>query len=217
MQQRLLAYRNACSSACRSAATAAPASTEYAATLLTLRLRPLIHGRTFVVSMVLRLHCWPMGGCGDTTKATTGCQVGLRQDSRWGHNSIGRLSRGGFARRTCRWCLLLVRLFAAAPRAAAARGYTRAAVDVTERITRQRQRCLELARHLVYATLGARLANPKRLGSYRPENAGFESHITITKSYHYGVTDRYRFPACWRDFRCFVARWRALHIIDAGR
>ena len=26
---------------------------------------------------MLRLHCW-LDGCGDTKKATTGCQVGLR-------------------------------------------------------------------------------------------------------------------------------------------
>ena len=81
--------------------------------------------------MELRLRCWRDGGCGDT-KETTGCQVGLRQASTWGHASMGhasmgRVSRRGLARRAWCCCLLLLLLgAAAAPGAAVARGYQHA-------------------------------------------------------------------------------------------
>ena len=92
--------------------------------LLTFAATTPCHGRTLVVSVELRLRCWPDGSCGDT-KQTTGCQVGLRQASTWGHASMGHVSRRGFARRACCCCLLLLLLVAGG--AAFARGYTRAA------------------------------------------------------------------------------------------
>ena len=57
----------------------------------------------------------------------TGCQVGLRQASIWGHASMGRVNRRGFARRACCCCLfLLLYVAAAVPGAAVPRGYTNA-------------------------------------------------------------------------------------------
>ena len=97
--------------------------------------------------MELRLRCWP-DGCGDT-KETTGCQVGLRQASTWGHASTGHVSRRGLARRTCCCCLFLLLLVAAAAAAgggAAARGYAHALQSTRERIASQRQRCLKRER-----------------------------------------------------------------------
>ena len=58
----------------------------------------------------------------------TGCQVGLRQSSTWGHASMGHVSRRGFVRRACCCCLLLLLHVAAAAAggAAVAPGYTHA-------------------------------------------------------------------------------------------
>ena len=75
--------------------------------------------------MELRRRC-RRDACVDT-KETTGCQVGLRRASTWGHASMGHASQRGFARRSCCCCLLLLLLVvAAAPGAAVARGYQHA-------------------------------------------------------------------------------------------
>ena len=121
--------------------------------------------------MELRLHCWPDGGCGDTKKGTTGCQVGLRQASTWGHASMGHVSRRGFARRACCCCLLLLtRYGAAAPGPAVARGYTHTLqiMFVPERIASQRQRCLKRARSKKSGLRHSRgkLGQSKRPGSF---------------------------------------------------
>ena len=77
--------------------------------------------------MELTLHCWPDGGCGDTTKANTRYQVGLRQTSTLGYARMGRVNWRGFARRACCCCLRLQLLVAAgAPGDDVARGCTHA-------------------------------------------------------------------------------------------
>ena len=104
-----------------------------------------------------------------TQKESTGCHVGLRQASTWGYASMGHVSQRGFARRACCYCLLLlVLLAAAAPGAVAARGYTHELQST--RVYRQPEATFsngQAATSLVYATLGASLANPKRPESFR--------------------------------------------------
>jgi len=113
--------------------------------------------------------CWPDVGCGDTQKESTGCHVGLRQASTWGYANMGHVSQRGFVRRACCYCLLLlVLLAAAAPGAVAARGYTHELQST--RVYRQPEATFsngQAATSLVYATLGASLANPKRPESFR--------------------------------------------------
>ena len=64
-----------------------------------------------VDSVELKLHCSRDGGCGDAKKAITGYQLGLRQESTWGHESMGHVSRRRFeeelAASACFVCCLL--------------------------------------------------------------------------------------------------------------
>ena len=93
---------------------------------------------------------------------------------------MGHVSQRGFVRRACCYCLLLlVLLAAAAPGAVAARGYTHELQST--RVYRQPEATFsngQAATSLVYATLGASLANPSVRRVFGEQNAAVESPIS---------------------------------------